>query len=138
MRMYRRFSALLTLCVFGAAACGSDVTSPDVATTTAVGFASRLQEGGSAWRTFTVAASGTVKVQLVTVSQPDVVMRIGIGTVSGTECTVTQKTETAASATSDTPQITATLNAGTYCVKISDIGNLTTIVDFVIVIVSPI
>jgi hypothetical protein len=119
-------------------ACGSSSTEPEVPTTQGVSFASRLQERGFAWKSVTVPVGGTVTLQLVTVSQADVVMRLGIGTISGSKCVLLQSVDTPANNTTNSPQLTTTLPQGTYCAQLSDIGNLTTIVDFLVVIITPV
>lgn len=123
------------LFVSGASACGSSTTSPDLIRIT--NFVSRLQEGGSAWRSIPVITAGDVKVQFSAITQTDAVMGLGLGTVSGTNCVLNKSLETAANANADSPQITSSLAVGTYCVKLYDIGNLTTIVDFTIVVTTP-
>lgn len=134
--MFKRLTlvGLLILSASGAAACGT--TDPSSVISTSITFASRIQEKGSAWKGFTTTSAGTVSVQLTSVSQGAVVMGLGLGTVSGTTCNITQSIETAPNSTATSPQISTTLAAGTYCVKVSDIGNLTTIVDFIAVILS--
>jgi hypothetical protein len=137
--MYRRllFAGLLILSASSAIACGSSSTSPSADATMTISYVSRIQEHGSAWRSFTVGTAGAVTVQLTAVSQSGAVMGLGLGTVSGTTCVLSQSVQTAASSTASSPQISATLPVGTYCVKLSDIGNLTTIVDFSIAINIP-
>ena len=76
-------------------------------------------------------------VQLVSVTQADAVMNIGIGSISGTQCVLAASVDTAANATTIAPQLTRTLAVGTYCVRIADIGNLTQLVDFSIRIERP-
>jgi len=135
----RLFSAaLLILAALGASACGSTATSPMVETTTAFAFSSRIQEKGSAWRSFAVATAGTVTLQLTSVTQGDAVLELGLGTVSGTNCVISQSIQTAPNATASSPQITANVGVGTYCVRVKDIGVLTTIVDFNVVVILPI
>ena len=123
------------LFVSGASACGSTTTVPSTVRIT--NFVSRLQEGGSAWRSIPVVTAGDVLVQFTAITQTDAVMGLGLGTVNGTECVLNKSIQTAANATTDAPQITSTLPVGTYCVKLFDIGNLTTIVDFTVVVTSP-
>ena len=137
MHRRRLFAGLLLLFVSGAAACGSSTTSPTTGATTITTYASRIQEKGSAWRSFTVTTAGTVDLQLTAVSQVNAVMGLGLGTVSGTTCAISQSVQTAANSTASAPQISTTLAAGTYCVKVYDIGNLTSITDFVITITMP-
>ncbi len=137
--MFRRlvFAASLILSVSGAMACGSSSTAPVVATTSAQQYVSRIQERGSAWRSIVVPVAGDVTVQLVSVSQANAVMRLGVGTIDGTRCVLVKSIDTVANSTANSPQITGTMPQGTYCVQLADIGNLTTIVDFLIVIVTP-
>lgn len=137
--MFKRllFAASLILLVSGTIACGSTTTTPSTDVSRTAIFASRLQEKGSAWRTFQVVTAGQVTLQLTSLTQTDAVMRLGLGTVSGTNCAVNQSVDTAASSTTNAPQITATLAVGTYCVRVADIGNLTTIYDFSVLITSP-
>lgn len=126
---------LLLATLVAAPACSSS-TTPDV-TTTVEQFASRIQEKGSAWRSINVPTAGDVTLQLVSVTQANVVMNIGIGTIAGTQCVLAANVDTAANADAIAPQLTRTLAVGTYCVKIADIGNLTQIVDFTIRIEKP-
>jgi len=126
---------LLLATLAATAGCGSTTTAP--ITTTVETFASRVQEKGSAWRSVTVATAGDVTVQLVSVTQADAVMRIGFGTISGTQCVPAASIDTAANASSIAPQLTRTAAVGTYCVSIADIGNLTQLVDFSIRIERP-
>lgn len=126
---------LLLATLVAAAGCGSSTTAP--VTTTVETFASRVQEKGSAWRSVTVATAGDLTVQLVSVTQADAVMNIGIGTISGTQCVLAASVDTAANASAIAPQLTRTLAVGTYCVRIADIGNLTQLVDFSIRIERP-
>jgi hypothetical protein len=137
--MFKRsiFAALILLSVSGAVACGSSSTTPTAVLTSQLAYVSRIQEKGSAWRSFQVLYAGSVTVQLTSVSQTDAVMGLGLGTVVGTNCSLTQQTQTAASAATSTPQITATLPVGSYCVKVSDIGNLTSYIDFTILVTYP-
>jgi len=137
--MFKRllFSASLILLVSGTIACGSTTTTPSADVSRTEIFASRLQEKGSAWHSFQVTTAGQVTFQLTSLTQTDAVMRLGLGTVSGTNCVVSQSVDTAASSTTNSPQITTTLAVGSYCVRVADIGNLTTIYDFSVLITSP-
>jgi hypothetical protein len=127
---------LVSLVAVAGAGCDNNSTNPD-ATTTVEQFASRIQEKGSAWRQVNVATGGDVKLQLVTLTQVDAVMNLGIGTISGTQCVLAANVDTKADSSAVNPQLTRTVAAGTYCVRIADIGNLTQIVDFTIRIEKP-
>lgn len=124
--MLKRFLLGTTMIALVAtsAACGSTTTSPSL--TYSYAFVSRLLEKGSAWRSITVVEAGTMKIQYLTGDQPSAVLRLGVGTVNGTTCTVTQSIDTAAVSTDSSPQITLPVTAGaTKCIMISDFGNLT-------------
>jgi len=127
---------LLSLLV-AASGCGSDPLAPVAATTTVEQFSSRIQEKGAAWRSITVPTAGSVTLQLVSVTQTDAVVNIGIGTISGSQCVIAASVDTAANATAVAAQVTRTVPVGTYCVRIADIGNLTQLVDFTIRIEKP-
>lgn len=126
---------LLVASLAMAAGCGSSNTP--AATTAVEQFSSRLQEKGSAWRSVTVPTAGDVTIQLVSVTQTDAVMNLGIGTISGTQCIIAASVDTVGNSASVAPQLTRSVAAGTYCVSIRDIGNLTQIVDFTIRIERP-
>ena len=119
-----------------ASGCKSAMTTP-VATTAVETFASRIQEKGSAWRSINVTTAGNVTLQLVSVSQVDAVLNLGIGTISGTQCVLAASVDTVANSSAVAPQLTRTVSAGTYCVRIADIGKLTQLVDFTIRIEKP-
>jgi hypothetical protein len=125
---------LLLAALVGASACSSSTTP---AVTTTEQFASRLQEKGSAWRSVDVPTAGDLTVQLVSVTQANAVMNIGIGTIAGTQCVLASSIDTAAYADAVAPQLTRNVAVGTYCVRIADIGNLTQIIDFTISIGKP-
>lgn len=119
-----------------ASGCGSETTTPLI-TSTVETFASRIQEKGSAWRSVTVPTAGDVTMQLVVVTQADAVLNLGIGTISGTQCVLAASVDTVANSAEVAPQLTRTVSAGTYCVRIADIGKLTQLVDFTIRIEKP-
>src|SRR5204863_7683311 len=57
------------------------------------------------------------------------VLRLGLGVPSGTDCSINSSVHKAAGLTA---QLTASVNPDTYCVKISDIGNLAGPMNFTI------
>jgi hypothetical protein len=129
-------TTLLVASLVAAAGCDSDTNEPDI-TSTVETFASRLQENGSAWRSVNVTKAGDVTMQLVSLTQTDAKMNLGIGTISGTQCVIAASVDTVANGTEVAPQLTRTLSTGTYCVRIADIGNLTQLVEFSIRIEKP-
>lgn len=60
------------------------------------------------------------------------VLGLGIGTPNGTGCDLTRSVNASPGLTS---QLTTAMAAGTYCVKVTDIGNLTTPANFAVRIV---
>ena len=116
------------------AGCSSTPTTPSTPGATTSSFASRLLVGGSGWKSFVQTTTSLVTARLAIVSpQGDAVVRIGFGTFDGTTCTSMMTVDTAAS--DETPQLSSQLTPGRYCVMIFDIGNLTSINDFAILLV---
>jgi hypothetical protein len=108
------------------AACGSSSTPSPAAPTpvspTTETFASAIAARGAAFRTFTVAQAGTVSVTLVSDGPPTIPFGLGLGIRAGvTDCNLTTALNTMPG---DTAQITALVDAGSYCTGIYDIGNI--------------
>jgi hypothetical protein len=119
-----------------AAACGTTyfdlpaaptATQPDPSV-----FASQIVRGGFASREFTIAAAGTVQVTLTSVT-PAVVLGLGIGIPrpDNRGCYLSASVDTAAGSS---PQLTAAADAGSYCVKVFDIGTITETATFSVTI----
>ena len=93
---------------------------------------------GSAFYSFTVPVTGNVSLLLHQLSEAGAastaIMGVGFGVPRGTDCTVTS---TGAGAASGTPQLTTSAAAGVYCVRITDLGNLTAPATFAINIIRP-
>jgi hypothetical protein len=137
-------ASLVTLFMTGAlvsAGCGDDST-PTTPTTTRRSspvterFASNLVVQGSAARIVSAIATGTLTATLTTVDQPSAVVgfAIGLRNANGTGCLVTKDVIVAAGSA---PELSAQVDAGDYCVKISDRGPLTTPMTFTITITYP-
>jgi len=97
-------------------------------------FSSNLVVGGSASRSF-VSKAGAATVTLTslgTSSTTKIGMGLGIPDALGSGCLFTRSTETAAGG-----QLAATLEIGSYCVKVWDIGTLTAVTNFTVTIVRP-
>lgn len=130
-------SGLLILAI-AMAACG-DATTPTAPTTSPVTetFSGQFIPGGGASRAFTAASSGTVSLTLTSITLATGATAgfgIGIPQANNAGCLLNQVVQAAGSAT---PQITATVEAGTYCVRVYDTGALTVPVAFSITIVRP-
>ena len=122
-------------------ACGGSDTPTTPTTPTlpsAETFSGTLPVQGSSFYSFTVAAAGNVSITLASlVATPPgpaqkTVMGLGVGTPSGTECSVTNSVTTAPGLTA---QLVNSLTPATYCAKIYDLGELTAPVNFTVRIV---
>lgn len=140
------------------AACGKSPTAASSATTTTTtttaaspsvtdSFDGRLDVRGTDYFDFAVAQYGAVNATLLRVSGPGVPstaqLRLGIGGLSetvtdegGTVVTCTPTT-TALAKPGSTAQVTATLDVGTYCVSVADVGNLFAPADFSLTVSHP-
>jgi hypothetical protein len=124
---------------FVAAACGDETpTSPSSATTTStstVTFAGTLSVGGARFYSFTNLESGSVTALLASVAGVDtrmplaVPLEIGIGIPAGTGC-ATSLTQLMSPALIS--QMTVTLAAGTFCLRVADAGELRVPVSFAV------
>lgn len=112
----------------------STPTSPTTSPVTET-FSSQLFVGGSASRSFTAAKNGSATVTLVSAGPPSTVkvgFGIGVPDTAGSGCLFTRSTESAAGATFTLP-----VDAGTYCVRVYDVGALTANITFSVTIVRP-
>ena len=141
-----RFRAL-TVLVFAAAlaaSCGDDTpttpsTTSDVRSNET--FSATLSPGQSQFYSFTTVSAGTTDVTLVSlrpVGNPtatlNAVVGLGLGTPQMTDCALSSATTTAPSLKT---QVSVATNVSTYCVKISDVGNLSAAVDYTIRVMHP-
>ncbi|HVC21210.1 MAG TPA: hypothetical protein VNE16_14110 [Vicinamibacterales bacterium] len=123
--MHRHRIGLAIICAAGLAgllAAGCTSTPLSSSATITDTFTGTLGVQGSTWYPFTVGASGGDVTITVTALSPQstITFGIGVGTPSGSTCLL--------SSTDDTAQLnvpmTTTLLAGSYCVDIFDIGNV--------------
>ena len=121
-------------------ACGDDTaTSPtDTDTTptaTSVTYTGTIDVGGSRFYSFTNNAAGSVTAFLASVTAPDTrlpvstPLEIGVGIPAGTDCTTT---ETQIVSPSLAPQMTVSLAAGVFCLRVADAGELKAPVTFAV------
>ena len=121
----------------GAGCGGNSATAPS--TTTPSGstenFRGSLVPQGSSFYSFTITTAQTVSISLASLTVNGIgpastsIIRLGLGVPLGTDCSVNNSVDTSAGLTS---QLTASVNPDVYCVKISDIGNLTGPMNFTI------
>jgi hypothetical protein len=147
-RLRHPWRAVTVLLLVAAGACGKDNSassaSPTAPTTTAVPptttdeFDATVPVGGSAFYAFSVSQYGTVNITLTSVTgayvPATVMLGVGIGTPSGTSCTITNAVNAAAGST---PQLTGTYDTGVYCANVSDVGNLFAPATFTLTIAHP-
>ena len=122
-------------------ACGDDEsptepTSDDSAqAATSSTYSGTLAVGGSRFYSFTNNASGSVTAFLASVTSTDtrlpvpVPLEIGIGVPAGTDC---PPTTTQILSPSLTSQMTVSLAAGIFCLRVSDAGEMKAPVDFAV------
>jgi hypothetical protein len=135
--MKQALSALLVCVLAGVACGGGDSTVNFVQPTPTLvteNFSGTVAIGGSDTHSFNVASSGQVNVTLTAAGPPPTIfMGIGVGTPSGTTCTILTNGSTAAPA-GTTAQISGTIAAGSYCVTVFDIGNQTAAVTYTLTV----
>jgi hypothetical protein len=114
------------------AACGDDTpTSPSstssTPTTSTITYTGTLGVGGARFYSFTNAAAGSVTALLASVAAADtrlplsVPLQIGVGVPAGTDCATTVSQLVAPGLVS---QVTVSLAAGTFCLRVADAGEL--------------
>lgn len=132
--------ALLAAPLMAACDNGPLPTTTDTTTTTTTSpvtetFSSQLAVGGYAFRSITAVKAGTVTVTLNSVGSSSTLkvgLGLGIPDSTGTGCLFTRSSETAAGGV-----ITASVDAGSYCMRVWDLGTLTTTIPFTVTIVRP-
>ena len=132
---------LLTVALLAAltAACGDDAspTAPSSTTSTAttVTYAGTIDVGGSRFYSFSNAAAGSVTAFLASVTSPDTrlpvvaPLEIGVGVPAGTGCSTTTTQVVAPGLVS---QMTVSLAAGVFCLRVADAGELRAPVAFAV------
>jgi hypothetical protein len=132
--------ALVAVLLATATGCGSDTTSPTAASpaTTTDTFKGTIAQSGTATNSFTVSATGTVTISLTAVSPlATMSLGVGIGTWDGTTCGTSMSSNTDARA--GKTALAGTANAGNYCVRVYDSGNVPAdwSVDYTVEVVHP-
>lgn len=118
---------VLLACAALATACSSDNTTPPTTPSAATGSTTETLNGvmapkGFAVRTFNANQGGTVSVLLSSV-QPPITVGLGIGIrgATGSDCKFSQTVNANAGTTA---QISASVDAGTYCAGAYDVGTV--------------
>jgi hypothetical protein len=121
-------------------ACGDDTpitTSPTTPTSpTTSTLSTTLTTSGAVSRLFTATQAGTVSVTLNSAGAPGTAVGLGVGVPSTgiARCTLSTSIVTAAG---PGPQLSAPVDAGTYCVAVYDLGTLTDAIAIDLTIVFP-
>jgi hypothetical protein len=112
-------------CSSSSSSSSSSVTGPSATPTTEV-FTGTVPVGGSDSHNFTVALSnGQLNVILTQAGPPSTIyMGLGVGNPGTSGCTLLSGGSTATPGGA-TAQLSGTVNAGSYCVSVFDIGNQT-------------
>ena len=138
LRVLPAIVLLASLALTAAGCDGADTaTSPTTTSPVTETFSGQFIKGGSAARSFTAASAGTVSITLTQIGPPaDLVVGLGVGIpqASGNGCLLAQSVEAGASTS---PQLTVPVEAGSYCVRLHDLGTLTAPVSFNVTIVRP-
>ena len=136
----RRVIPLALLMALATVACdnGSSTpapTSPSALTTET--FSGTVAVGSSDFHTFAATQGGTVSVTLNAAGPPATIfMGVGIGTPSSSTCALLSGA-TADTQAGTTSQLSGTLDAGTYCVEVFDVGNESTPVNYSVTVAHP-
>lgn len=129
----RAGALLVTLTLtFVTAACGDDSpTSPsstsDTSSTSTVTFTGTLAVGGARFYSFTNATTGSVTALLASVASAETrlplgaALEIGVGVPAGTGCATTSTQLVSPGLIS---QMTVQMAAGTFCLRVADVGEL--------------
>ena len=142
MMIRRAFIASLVLAAATAGCNGDDsptappaAGTPPATSTFSEAFTGVLPVQGSSFASFTVSQATTVSITLASL-MPSTIghasatpVRLGLGAPSESGCGLTSSVNATPALTA---QLTAQANPATYCVEISDVGNLSAPLNFVI------
>jgi hypothetical protein len=137
MVRFRWGAALAVLLSLAAAACSDNSTSSTTTTPTAPTiqdtFSGTLNLNGAVTHTFTTLQAGQVTATLSTLVAPDMStppnVGLALGTWNGNACAIVISKDNANVSSS---VIGTVSSAGTLCVRLYDIGNITTLVTYTI------
>ena len=123
------------LAALASTSCSDDgVTSPtEVTSPVTVTWTTSLGPRGSASRTLTVTQSGTVSVTLQSALVP-VGLGLGVPQANGSGCRTTFSTT---ASPGPSPQLSAPVEPGTYCVSVFDVVGIVEPITFSVTVVQP-
>lgn len=141
MNRRARYIFLLLSIAVGSAACGdeaaSTATTPTQPTPTTVTetFTGTLNQNGATTHGFAVQTAGTVTAAVVTIApESSTVIGFSLGTLSANACQVSLANDRA---TQGTTLVASATSAGTLCVRVYDVGNVTQPQSYEIMVVHP-
>jgi hypothetical protein len=134
------FLSALVVCIVAGTACGDGGnTTPNFVQPTPTqiteNFTGTVAVQGSDSHNFTVTATNQPLTVTMTAAgpPPTIFMGIGVGTPSGSTCSLITNGSTSAPA-STTAQLSGTIAAGTYCLAVFDVGNQTAPVTYAVTV----
>lgn len=131
------FIVFLAVVVSGAACNRTDPflpTDPTPITPTTDTFSGTLTRNGASVHEFNVNAAGTITATLTTLSDAELTVGVALGTWNGTACQVVIANDRARAGAIVTGQ---TSSFGQLCLRIYDVGNVTTPVDYEATVTHP-
>jgi hypothetical protein len=138
MHRFSYRAVLLSVTILAMSACSNSALT--TATTTVPcpctdGFSGTLSVNGAFTHTFTTTTLGAVTASIIAlVPNSSQILGFGLGVWNGTSCTVASSTDTATTGSSITLNASA---AGTLCVRLYDVGFITTPVLYQLQVVHP-
>ena len=130
-RFARPLVLLLAFCTAAAGCTSDDIPTSSTPTTTTVSvtdtFNGTLNQNGGSSYPFTVTAAGSVTVSLVALNGDAAKVGVSIGTWNGTACTIVIANDAAVAGTN---VLGASTSAGSLCVRVYDVGAVSTPVTY--------
>jgi hypothetical protein len=112
--------------------------SPTPVPLTTETFMGTVDPGSLAFHPFTVARQGEVDITLTAAGPPATIsMGLGIGTPSGSTCSLNIQGGTVPAQAGTMPQLVGTAAAGAFCVAVYDIGNQASTVSYTVTVAHP-
>jgi hypothetical protein len=116
---------------------GSSDTTPTSPSATLVteNFTGTVDPGGNAVNQFAVTTSGNQLNVILTAAGPPatIYVGLGVGSYASSTCTLLTNGSVLAQAGA-TAQLSGTVNAGTYCVEVFDVGNQTAQISYTVTV----
>jgi hypothetical protein len=131
---------LVVVSAFGVAGCSEDETptTPTTVNVQEVTWSSTVATSGATSRSFKTTRNGTVSITLQSVggtTTQRVGLGVGIPLGDGTGCVLSRSVETVSGSMA---QLELSVDAGSYCVQVYDLGTLTQPTGFTLLLVYPI